>query len=300
MTDYSIKISVIMLAYNHEPYIAQAVDSVLMQETDFGYEIVIGEDCSTDRTREILIEYQKKHPDKIRLLLNKKNIGANANYRKTYSSCNSKYIAYLEGDDFWIDRKKLQKQVVFLENNKNLSMCFTGARKVDKKGALVHDNMVAERCRKTLSQIEVLNYNVPPSLTIMMRRYPLIYPKCSHRLINFDCFDSMMITEYGDAGYLPEITSCSRMHSGGIWSMKNEEYYMLHGLELAEALLEHYGSKYKYMLLSRVRWCFRRIIRLYMKKRKLEKLFWICIRLVKYLIRCEFKYRISWGLDRFR
>jgi len=125
MTDSSIKVSVIMLAYNHVLYIAQAIDSVLMQETDFEYEIVIGEDCSSDGTREILIEYHKKHPDKIRLLLNKKNMGANANYRKTYSECNSEYVAYLEGDDFWIDRKKLQKEVVFLEKNNDVSMCFT-------------------------------------------------------------------------------------------------------------------------------------------------------------------------------
>ena len=109
--DSRIKVSVVMLTYNHEKYIAQAIESVLMQETDFHYEIVIGEDCSTDRTREIVIEYQKKYPDKIRTLLHAKNIGGNANYRQTYSECNGDYIAFLEGDDFWIDRKKLQKQI---------------------------------------------------------------------------------------------------------------------------------------------------------------------------------------------
>jgi len=82
--------------------------------------------------------------------------------------------------------------------------------------------------------------------------------------------------------------------------MKNEEYYMVHGLELAEALLEHFGWKYKYMLLAKVRWNFRRIIRLYIKERSPGRLLGICFRLLTYLIRCELRYRISWGLDRFR
>ncbi len=300
MTHSRIKVSVLMLAYNQEPYIAQAINSVLMQETDFGYEIVIGEDCSTDGTREILIDYQKKHPDKIRLLLHEKNMGANANYRKTYSECNGRYIAYLEGDDFWIDRKKLQKQVALLDKNKELSMCFTGARKITENGSVIQDNMVAKRYRTTLTQREILSGFVPPALTVLMRRYPLVFPDCSHRIVNQDFFEFVMITEFGNAGYLPEITSCSRMHSGGIWSMKSEEYYFLNGLELSEALLEHFGWKYKYMLLSKVRWQFRRIIRFYKKKRMRKKLFWVCLRLIKYLIRCELKYRISWALGRSR
>ena len=293
--DSNIEVTVLLITYNHEMYIAQAIESVLMQETNFGYEIVIGEDCSTDKTRQILIEYQQKYSDNIRLLLHEKNLGANANYRKTYSECNSEYLAYLEGDDYWIDKKKLQKQFEFLENNKDFSMCFTGAKRIDENGAVIHANMVPEQYRKNLSQRELIDGYMPPGPTAFARRYPLMLPDCSLRLINQDFFETVMIAEYGDFGYLPEITSCSRMHSGGVWSMKNEEYYAMHSLELSEALLEYFGYKYKDMLLSKVRWRYDLLICLYLRKNKFVKLIFLYLRLSISMIRYELTDRISMG-----
>ena len=110
-------VSVHMITYNHEKYIAQAIESALMQKTNFDYEIVIGEDCSTDKTRKIVDTYAKKYPDKIKLILNEKNIGMIPNFIKTLNMCRGKYIAMLEGDDYWTDPYKLQKQVDFLETN---------------------------------------------------------------------------------------------------------------------------------------------------------------------------------------
>jgi len=160
--------------------------------------------------------------------------------------------------------------------------------------------MVAEKYKKTLTQKEIISGYVPPDLTTLSRRYPIVFPNCSHRLVNLDFFEAVMITEYGNAGYLSEITSCSRMHRGGAWSMKNEEFYILNRLELSESLLEHFGWKYKNMLLAKVRWNFRCIIRFYIKKRMFKKLFWVCLRFIIYFKHSEFKYRISWVLDRFR
>ena len=86
-----------MITYNHEKFIAQAIDSVLMQQTRFDYELVIGEDCSTDGTRAIVVEYQQKHPDKIRLLLPENNLGMHENGRRALKACRGEYIAFLEG-----------------------------------------------------------------------------------------------------------------------------------------------------------------------------------------------------------
>lgn len=119
-------VSVLMITYNHEKYIAQAIDSVLMQKTNFDYEIVIGEDCSTDKTREIVLEYKAKHPDKIKLLLQEKNLGMIQNFIDTLKACTGKYIALLEGDDYWTDPYKLQKQVDFLEANPEYGLVHTG------------------------------------------------------------------------------------------------------------------------------------------------------------------------------
>jgi glycosyltransferase involved in cell wall biosynthesis len=114
-----------MLTYNQQEYIAQAIESVLMQETNFNYQLVIGEDCSTDQTKEICKKYAAKNPDKIKLLLNERNLGLGANYVKTYKECTGKYVAICDGDDYWTDPLKLQKQVDFLEKNKDFSLVYT-------------------------------------------------------------------------------------------------------------------------------------------------------------------------------
>ena len=123
MDNMRLIVSVLMITFNHEKYIAKAIASVLMQKTNFDFEIVIGEDCSTDRTREIVLEYKAKYPDKIILLLQEKNVGMMPNFIDTLKACTGKYIALLEGDDYWTEPYKLQKQVDFLEKNLGYSSC---------------------------------------------------------------------------------------------------------------------------------------------------------------------------------
>jgi glycosyltransferase involved in cell wall biosynthesis len=115
-------ISVKMITYNHEPYIAQAIEGVLQQKTDFPIELVIGEDCSTDRTREIVLCYQKKYPSLIRVLISDKNVGGHKNSRRTHKACRGKYIAFCEGDDYWHHPDKLQMQVEYLETHPEYGM----------------------------------------------------------------------------------------------------------------------------------------------------------------------------------
>lgn len=112
-----VKASVCMITYNHEKYIAQAIESVIMQKTDLDYELVIGEDCSTDRTRDICKSYKEKYPKKIKLLLQERNLGIIPNFIQTLRACDGEYIAMLEGDDYWTDPYKLQKQATFLDAN---------------------------------------------------------------------------------------------------------------------------------------------------------------------------------------
>jgi len=118
-------ISVLTITYNHSPFIRQYLESVLNQKFDGTYEIVIGEDCSTDDTRDILIEYQKKYPEKIRIVYSEKNVGAISNLIRSAKKCRGKYIALIEGDDFWHSELKLAKQFAYMENHPECSACFS-------------------------------------------------------------------------------------------------------------------------------------------------------------------------------
>lgn len=128
-------LSVVMTTYNHERYIAQAIESVLRQQTSFAVEIVIGEDCSTDRTLNIAEDYQSQYPEAIRIIRSEHNVGWRANYRRTIAAARGKYVALLDGDDYFTHRKKLQMQVELLEANPDVGMCYTRSERIDETGA---------------------------------------------------------------------------------------------------------------------------------------------------------------------
>jgi len=107
-------VSVAIIAYNLEKYIVDCLESVLSQKTNFKVEIVIGEDCSKDNTLQILLNYQERFPNIIRVLIREKNLGLTPNSVDTQNNCKGKYIALLDGDDYWTDGNKLQKQIDFL------------------------------------------------------------------------------------------------------------------------------------------------------------------------------------------
>lgn len=119
-------VSVWMTTYNHEPYIARAIEGVLMQETTFPIELVIGEDCSTDRTREIVMEYQKRRPDITRVITSEQNVGLYENDRRVNKALRGKYVAFCEGDDYWIHSRKLTMQVEIMEANPEVGLVHGG------------------------------------------------------------------------------------------------------------------------------------------------------------------------------
>jgi glycosyltransferase involved in cell wall biosynthesis len=129
-----VMLSVVMTTYNHERYIATAIESVLRQQTDFPIEIVIGEDCSTDRTLNIALDYQRQYPEAIHIVRSEHNVGWRENYRRTIAAARGRYIALLDGDDYFTHRKKLQMQVDLLEANPDVGMCYGRSERVDENG----------------------------------------------------------------------------------------------------------------------------------------------------------------------
>lgn len=132
----AILVSIVMLTYNHEKYVKQAIDSILMQEVSFDFEIVIGDDCSTDQTVNIIREYEYKHPQIIHLIARDKNIGVTKNLYDVCMACKGQYIAFLEGDDYWIDSQKLRRQIEFLQNNPEYSGVAHDFKMIDTDGKL--------------------------------------------------------------------------------------------------------------------------------------------------------------------
>lgn len=199
-------VSVFMLTYNHEKYIRQAIESILMQKVNFRYEIVIGEDASPDGTRHIVQEYARKYPDIVRAYCRKKNIGAIRNSISTFKKCTGKYIAFLEGDDFWNDENKLQTQIDFLEKNLAYSMCFTD---VD----MIKDYAVRDfYAKKDIENVEQLlgdrkRVLCIPTATLVCRNYfktePELYRYFKGLNIVGDRITHAIMMKRGKAKYIP-------------------------------------------------------------------------------------------------
>lgn len=126
-------VSIKMITYGHEKYIAKAIEGIVNQQTDFPFELVIGTDCSPDKTDEIVAEYAAKYPDVIHVVSSDANVGCVINGKRTENACRGKYIAVCEGDDCWDDLTKLQQQVDILENNPDIGLVHCDANGLDTK-----------------------------------------------------------------------------------------------------------------------------------------------------------------------
>lgn len=168
-------VSVVVLTYNHEKYIKQALDSILMQKVNFNYEILIGDDASSDNTVKILKEYQNKYPNVIKLFLNKKNLGATHNAYNLLKIARGYYLASCEGDDFWTDENKLQIQVDCLNENKEFVACAHDFEIVDENNKKYKKQYLSWIKRKTIFSIYDFDGIYLPSHPNTFLRRNLIY-----------------------------------------------------------------------------------------------------------------------------
>lgn len=215
------KVSVLMITYNHEKYIKQAIESVLMQETDFPFELVISEDCSTDRTATFVRDYAKKHPHIIRVLLNPENLGSQQNSRQAFKAARGNYVALLEGDDFWIDPLKLKKQVDFMDEHPDFGVVHTDINLLyDRENKIIRDYHKTEGMRFPTGYV-FTDLLTPPAFfiktsTVLMKNH----------MIDFDRFYDLLrqkgwvlgdlalwltIARHHKIAYLPETTSTYRL-----------------------------------------------------------------------------------------
>ncbi|HTA27411.1 MAG TPA: glycosyltransferase [Bacteroidia bacterium] len=255
--DTPFKVSVRLITYNHEQFIAQAIEGVLAQKTDFPVELIIADDFSTDNTLKIAQQYSGIPNITVTILnrqkgdtywVKRQQLGRLYNNTDSYSKCTGKYIALLDGDDFWIDPRKLQKQVDFLEAHPDFAICFHDINKCwvnDAGETWITD---APNIKREVSTFENLceegSFIQTSSVVIrngLIKQFPDWYYKAPYG----DWPLYLLLAEHGKIEKLGEIMSSHREHSGGIY--KNQfkgGSFGIHALQLIKTLDTHFKHKY--------------------------------------------------------
>ncbi|MFW6275060.1 MAG: glycosyltransferase [bacterium] len=228
LTENKPLVSICCATYNHEDFIAKAIEGFLMQKVSFPVEILINDDCSTDKTAKIIREYEHTYPHLIKpkyQIENQYSKGLKPFTRFLYPRATGKYIAICEGDDFWTDPNKLQKQVDFLEENKRYSMCCTNFSTVDKDGTVMKTECWDKKNNHSeISHLKILEYYIPKTLTLMLRREALAdqLPVSYEGIYNGDSLVCGLVSKFGPAAYLNFVSGSYRVSEKGVWSMKSK------------------------------------------------------------------------------
>ena len=206
------------ITYNHAPYIRRCIEGVLMQKTSFPIEYIIGEDCSTDATREIVTEYAQKYPDVICMITSGHNVGAKENARRTRLVSSGKYVAICEGDDYWTDPLKLQKQVNFLEVHPECPMCFHDALSLWEGKLRPPDYFCPNDLPEMVTIADVITRPwFIPTASILARSYVLnTIPEWTRDVGCGDFLLQLWCAHHGDLGYINDVMSVYRRHMGGL------------------------------------------------------------------------------------
>ena len=212
-------VSIHCITYNHEDFISDTLEGFLSQQTDFPYEIVIGEDYSTDNTLDIIRKYQDKYPDFIKLVRGNKNLGPHKNGFNTLISCTGEFVAFCEGDDYWTDPAKLQKQVDFLRLNNNYVLTYGSVCSHTPAGI---DYNYIGGTRKSISQNELLRAPPLNTLTTLFRNVIQPLPVEYFTTGAGDMFIWSLLGHHGAGMFMPEILpSIYRQHLKGAHSSKS-------------------------------------------------------------------------------
>ena len=237
-------VSISCISYNHASYIRQCLDGMLMQQTDFPFEIVIHDDASTDGTAEILKEYASKYPDRIFPMFQEKNQygkGVRALMaRFNFPRCRGKYIALCEGDDFWTDKKKLQKQFHYLEQHPECSICFHDMKVVDNNDKIIREHTNIDQPLESSIYDLAEKGNFIWTASVMFRKKDMPYPQWYFDLPIGDYPMHLIHAGFGNIGFIPEGMGAYRLHDAGTLGLKSRSEV----LEKWSVMLEQVKDKF--------------------------------------------------------
>ncbi len=219
MSEQAPLVSVVLRTYGHAPFIAQAIESVLIQRTDFPFELVIGEDCSTDGTREIVEAYGRSYPEVVKPVLPERNLGHGEMLRQALAATRGELIAYLDGDDYWSSTAKLARQVEFLEANPDCHDCFHDVSLVYDEAGVPSGTITPRLAEEHFGIEQILMECFVPAPAMMFRRS--VFEELEREAFDSAWLDWIIHVQsatHGPLGYLPEVMACYRVHRGGMFS----------------------------------------------------------------------------------
>ncbi len=212
-------VSVCVITYNHEKFIRKCLEGIMMQQTSFPFEVVVGEDCSTDNTREIVREFADLFPAEVIPVYQHSNVGGARNgYDHCFRMLRGKYIAICEGDDYWTDPCKLQKQVTFLEQHPDHAFCFHRVANVDENDQLLKVDQHLDKT-VTYQATEIFHISIP-TLSVVFRKYFDALPEEMFRVESGDAFLFGLLARHGRAADLGFLGAHYRTHPGGVFSSR--------------------------------------------------------------------------------
>jgi len=247
----AITLSVMLKAYNHEQFVAAALDGALAQRTSFAVEILVGEDHSTDGTADIVRDYGRRYPTHVRVLERPARVGMVRNTVDLYLASRGRYVAWLDGDDCWTSPDKLQKQVDVLEAHPELTMCYHLVEAIDGSGRrFVWTSVLPDRERYTIEDLLVM----PPGATssCVYRKVLTGFPDWFAGLSFSDWPLQILHAAVGPAVVLPEVLGVYRTNQSGAASLgfepgeawREADFWAPHHVALYEALRGHFARRY--------------------------------------------------------
>jgi len=245
-------VSVCMITYNHEPFVSRAIEGVLLQQTDFPIELVISEDGSDDQTRAICERYAKENPEIVRLLPFESNLGMNKNLFRVFEHSRADFIGVCEGDDYWTDPLKLQKQLTFLKENREFSFCYHRVG-VLKGGDLA--DVIPKAKSGPVGMTDLLSRQNNKLVSMFFRKTDLLFDYHRFPIESFatpDFRTSMILSSVGRGYLLDHTMAIYRWHTGGIYSALSEIKKLQIGIHNRRAALQHIPMNFKQQMICRL------------------------------------------------
>ena len=250
-----IKVAVVITTYNLEEYIGQALESVLNQKTNFEYKIIVADDCSTDKTLEIINDFKNKYPQKIEVLSSSKNQGSLVNSNRVFNGLQCVYFTFLDGDDYWVNDNRLQMQVDYLDEHPEHMLCGANTQYL-RDGVLKELVIPPDKTGKSYSFQDLINNTVPfvhtsailVRNTIFINGLPACYKNAENTFENCalrgEDFRRILHLEQGDMYIMPDVFSVYRIHSRGVWQGSSEAKQNIEGAIAANFYRKYFEGKY--------------------------------------------------------